>query len=92
MLSGRYGSEGEFDSFMQETTHDGVDGYDTIEWAAKLPGSSGKVGTFGVSYDALLQWRAAGMRPPISFAISRQRRGVPGRRTGRSGHHSPSNT
>jgi len=34
------------------------DGYDTIEWASKLPYSSGKVGMFGASYVGFVQWMA----------------------------------
>ena len=52
---GRYASGGTFESFVRPQTHDAEDGYDTVEWAARLPGSSGKVGTFGASYDAFLQ-------------------------------------
>jgi uncharacterized protein len=40
------------------------DGYDTIEWAASLPGSSGQVGTWGNSYDGYTSLRAAGAAPP----------------------------
>src|SRR5207253_8513149 len=36
---GRYASEGQYESFVRERTHDGTDGHDTVEWAAKLPGS-----------------------------------------------------
>ena len=39
------------------------DGYDTVEWAAKLPGSNGKVGMFGLSYFGKTQWQAAVMQP-----------------------------
>lgn len=35
--------------------NDAKDSYDTIEWAAHQPWSTGKVGTFGVSYDAATQ-------------------------------------
>ena len=51
-------------------THDAEDGYDTVEWAAKLPNSDGKVGTFGMSYRAQLQWRLAPLRPPSLVAMS----------------------
>lgn len=61
---GRYASEGKWESFYRFDTHDAEDGYDTVEWAAKLPGCNGKVGTFGVSYNAFLQWRLAALRPP----------------------------
>ncbi len=61
---GRFLSDGEWESFVRFETHDAEDGYDTVEWAAKLPGSNGKVGTFGGSYNAFLQWRLAPLRPP----------------------------
>ena len=44
---GRYASDGKWESFIRFQTHDGEDGFDTVEWAASLPGSTGKVGTFG---------------------------------------------
>jgi putative CocE/NonD family hydrolase len=69
---GRYASDGKFESFYRENTHDGEDGYDTVEWAAKLPGSSGRVGTFGASYNAFLQWRLAALRPPSLVAMASQ--------------------
>jgi hypothetical protein len=67
---GRYASEGRWESFYRFETHDATDGYDTVEWAARLPGSSGKVGTFGASYDAFLQWRLAPLRPPSLVAMA----------------------
>lgn len=67
---GRYDSDGKWESLMRFQTHDGQDGYDTIEWAARLPGSTGKVGTFGASYNAFLQWRAAPLRPPSLVAMA----------------------
>jgi putative CocE/NonD family hydrolase len=54
-VRGRYESEGKWESSYRFQTHDAEDGYDTVEWAAKLPGSTGKVGTFGASYSAFLQ-------------------------------------
>ncbi|HEV8383628.1 MAG TPA: CocE/NonD family hydrolase [Candidatus Acidoferrales bacterium] len=59
-VRGRYASAGEFLPYQQE----GQDGYDTIEWAAKQPWSSGAVGTFGLSYPGAVQWLAAMERPP----------------------------
>ena len=41
-VRGRYASEGEFYPYINE----GRDGYDTIEWAARQPWSTGEVGTF----------------------------------------------
>lgn len=67
---GRYASEGKWESFYRFDTHDATDGYDTVEWAAKLPGSNGRVGTFGISYDAFLQWRLAPLRPPSLVAMA----------------------
>lgn len=67
---GRYASDGQWESFIRFETHDAEDGYDTVEWAAKLPGSTGKVGTFGASYNAFLQWRLAPLRPPSLKAMS----------------------
>ena len=63
-VRGRYESEGKFESIGRFNTHDAEDGYDTVEWAAKLPRSTGKVGTFGASWNAFLQWRLAPLRSP----------------------------
>jgi predicted acyl esterase len=45
---------------------DGIneDFYDVIEWAARQPWSSGKVGTFGTSYFAMTAKRVAELKPP----------------------------
>ena len=59
-VRGRYRSEGEFVPFAAEYE----DGYDTVEWAAKLPDSNGSVGMYGLSYFGKTQWHAAVMRPP----------------------------
>ena len=67
---GRHASDGRYESFYRADTHDAVDGYDTVEWAAKLRDSTGKVGTFGISYDAFLQWRLAPLRPPSLVAMA----------------------
>ena len=57
---GRFGSEGEWYPFI----HEGLDGYDAVEWAAGLDESSGRVGTFGQSYGCALQYLTAAQRPP----------------------------
>lgn len=57
---GRFTSEGAWYPLIYEAR----DGYDAIEWAAALPGSSGVVGTFGQSYGAIAQYLAATQRPP----------------------------
>jgi putative CocE/NonD family hydrolase len=46
-----------------------VDCYDCIEWVARQPWCSGKVGTLGVSYHAAFQWKVAGLQPPSLKAI-----------------------
>lgn len=43
-VRGQYMSRGDFDEFADEPT----DGYDTVEWAARLPGSNGRVGCTSV--------------------------------------------
>ena len=43
--------------------------YECIEWAARQPWSSGKVGMNGISYYASNQWRAAALQPPHLAAI-----------------------
>ena len=57
---GRYASEGEWYPFK----HESEDGYDTVEWAASLPYSSGKVGMFGGSYVGATQMLTAIANPP----------------------------
>ncbi|MGB7548965.1 MAG: CocE/NonD family hydrolase, partial [Terracidiphilus sp.] len=59
-VRGRYTSEGEWYPFKFET----ADGYDTVEWAAALPHSNGKVGMFGGSYVGATQMLAAIGHPP----------------------------
>lgn len=62
---GRYESGGEFYPFMYESQ----DGYDTVEWAAALEHSDGRVGMFGGSYVGATQMLAAMARPPHLVAI-----------------------
>jgi hypothetical protein len=54
-VRGRYTSEGEWYPFK----HESDDGYDSVEWAAALPFSNGKVGMFGGSYVGATQMLAA---------------------------------
>jgi putative CocE/NonD family hydrolase len=61
---GRYTSDG------VAVPHDEArDGYDSVEWAAALPGSSGRVGMFGGSYLATTQLEAATTEPPALAAL-----------------------
>jgi putative CocE/NonD family hydrolase len=59
-VRGRYASEGEWYPFRYETQ----DGFDTVEWAALLPNSNGKVGMFGGSYVGATQMLTAIGHPP----------------------------
>ncbi len=59
-VRGRFESEGEWYPFKYESQ----DGYDTVEWAAALPFSNGKVGMFGGSYVGATQFLAALAKPP----------------------------
>ncbi|MBI3789481.1 MAG: CocE/NonD family hydrolase [Gemmatimonadetes bacterium] len=46
------------------------DGYDAVEWAAKLPGANGKVGMIGHSDEGRLAWYAATSAPPHLATIA----------------------
>lgn len=59
-VRGRWCSEGEWYPFA----HEMADGYDTVEWAAGLPKSNGRVGMYGFSYDGATQLWAAVTAPP----------------------------
>lgn len=59
-VRGRGDSDGKFVPYR----NDGQDGYDAIEWCAKQPWSTGKVGTIGGSYNGRIQWLTAITRPP----------------------------
>ncbi len=63
---GRFASEGEWIPLHFERE----DGYDTVEWAARLPGSNGRVGMYGQSYLGNTQWMAAVEQPPSLVAIA----------------------
>jgi len=69
-VRGRYRSDGEFQpGFFSADHRDAEDGYDTVEWAAGLPWSTGRVGTFGGSYCGWTQWELAHTRPPHLAAM-----------------------
>jgi len=59
-VRGRFTSEGVWYTFKNESQ----DGYDTVEWAAALPYSNGKVGMFGGSYVGATQMLTAIAAPP----------------------------
>jgi hypothetical protein len=63
---GRFASDGEWEPWTYEES----DGYDTVRWAAALPGSNGSVGMCGGSYLGNTQWMAALSKPPELRAIA----------------------
>ena len=65
-VRGRYTSEGEWYPFR----HEQADGFDSVEWAATLPYSDGKVGMMGASYVGATQMLAAIAQPPHLAAIA----------------------
>ena len=64
-VRGRYDSEGHWYPYFQEIN----DGDDTLSWIADQPWSDGKVGMFGTSYLASVQWLAALNSNPALKAI-----------------------
>lgn len=64
-VRGRYTSDGDWYPFKNESN----DGYVTVEWAAALPYSDGKVAMFGESYVGATQWLAAMAHPPHLVGI-----------------------
>ncbi|MDB9494853.1 CocE/NonD family hydrolase [Spirulina major CS-329] len=65
-VRGRGTSDGDFDLFRHEVN----DGYDAVNWAATLPGSSGAVGMYGFSYQGMTQLYAAQTQPEALKAIA----------------------
>lgn len=63
---GRFQSGGDWRPWMSESQ----DGYDTVRWAAGVPGSNGRVGMFGQSYTGNTQWNAAIAAPDELQAIA----------------------
>ena len=64
---GSWGSEGNVEILSPQEAEDG---YDIVEWAGTLPWSNGRVGTAGVSYLAIAQWRIAELNPPHLACIN----------------------
>ena len=52
-VRGRYESEGEFEAWST----DGVDAHDSLTWAVGEEWCNGRIGTWGRSYGALVQWQ-----------------------------------
>ncbi len=57
---GRFDSDGTWEPYVNEPR----DGYDIQEWLGKQPWSSGKIGTFGISYDGFTQLMPAPFHSP----------------------------
>jgi uncharacterized protein len=67
-VRGRYESEGEFYAW----TKDGVDAHDTLTWVADQGWSNGRVGTWGRSYGAVVQWQLAHLGHPNLECVAPQ--------------------
>jgi putative CocE/NonD family hydrolase len=63
---GRHRSEGRW----EPSVHERDDGYDTVRWAAHLPGADGRVCMYGPSYLGHTQWAALISRPPELVAAA----------------------
>ncbi len=59
-VRGKFDSEGAWKPFVNEAR----DGYDSVEWCASQPWSTGNVGMIGGSYLGFVQWAAARENPP----------------------------
>ena len=66
-VRGRWASEGET---YFPYRHELKDGYDSLEWAASQPYSSGAVGCYGLSYMGATSWLAAASGHPALKALS----------------------
>ncbi len=79
-IRGRYGSEGRFvmmrpprEANVPGAVDEGTDAYDTIDWLVRsVPGSNGRVGMLGVSYDGWLTVQALIDPHPALKAVSPQ--------------------
>jgi uncharacterized protein len=67
-VRGRYESDGVFTAW----THDGRDAYDTVTWASAQQWSNGRIGTWGRSYGALVQWQLAHLGHPSVRCVAPQ--------------------
>ncbi len=67
-VRGRYESDGRFTAWE----HDGQDAHDTLTWAAGERWSNGRIGTWGRSYGALVQWQLAHLGHPNLECVAPQ--------------------
>src|SRR5581483_3461026 len=68
-IRGRLASDGDFVPLFSDGRRDDEDGFDTVQWASTLPGSTGRVGVLGTSYIAAMAWELAPLRPPALGAM-----------------------
>lgn len=70
---GRYASEGLWYPFREEAWGTARDGFDSVEWLAGQPWSSGRVGVFGGSFAGFNQYLMAGdPNPHLGAMFTRQ--------------------
>ncbi len=67
-VRGRYESEGRFTAWV----NDGRDAHDTLTWIAASRWSNGRIGTWGRSYGALVQWQLAHLGHPNLVCVAPQ--------------------
>jgi putative CocE/NonD family hydrolase len=67
-VRGRYESGGQFYPWVT----DGIDAHDTLTWAASQPWCNGRIGTWGRSYGALVQWQLAHIGHPNLVCVAPQ--------------------
>jgi hypothetical protein len=65
-VRGRYESQGVFTAWE----HDGRDAQDTLTWAAAEPWCNGRIGTWGRSYGALVQWQLVHLGHPNLVCVA----------------------
>ena len=70
-IRGTHRSDGEYHLARngRQFTTDAEDGYASVEWAAGLPGSNGKLCIWGHSYSSWSAWVAAPTQPPHLTAL-----------------------
>ena len=68
-VRGRFASEGDYYFLRDEAWGERQDGYDTVEWIAVQPWSSGSVGSYGTSYGGMNSYLTAVTRPPHLKAV-----------------------
>lgn len=67
-VRGKFGSEGVFEP--NKAANEIADGYDTIDWIARQPWSSGRVGMWGESYFGFTSWAGAVGGHPALAAVA----------------------